>query len=83
MSGEVTVNDLKDVAVEDLLGREPIQVNTNEILDYVQNQVVLITGGGGSMALSCAGRWLSTSPSSSSFSTSTRIMPTTSSRSCG
>ena len=49
VSGEVTVNDLKDVAVEDLLGREPIQVNTNEILDYVQNQVVLITGGGGSI----------------------------------
>lgn len=49
VSGEVTINDLKDVAVEDLLGREPIQVNTNEILDYVQNQVVLITGGGGSI----------------------------------
>lgn len=49
VSGEVTVSDLKDVAVEDLLGREPIQVNTNEILDYVQDQVVLITGGGGSI----------------------------------
>ena len=49
VSGEVAVSDLKDVAVEDLLGREPIQVNTNEILDYVQNQVVLITGGGGSI----------------------------------
>ena len=49
VSGEVTTNDLKDVAVEDLLGREPIRVNTEEILDYVQDQVVLVTGGGGSI----------------------------------
>lgn len=49
VSGEVTTNDLKDVAVEDLLGREPIQVNTSEILDYVQGKVVLISGGGGSI----------------------------------
>ena len=49
VSGEVTTSDLKDVAVEDLLGREPIRVNTEEILDYVQDQVVLVTGGGGSI----------------------------------
>lgn len=49
VSGEVTTNDLKDVAVEDLLGRAPIQVNSDEILDYVQGQVVMITGGGGSI----------------------------------
>ena len=49
VSGEVTTSDLKDVAVEDLLGREPIQVNTAEILDYVQGKVVLISGGGGSI----------------------------------
>lgn len=49
VNGDVTVSDLKDVAVEDLLGREPIQVNTAEIADYVQNQVVLVTGGGGSI----------------------------------
>ena len=49
VSGEVTTNDLKDVAVEDLLGREPIQVNAKEIMGYVQNKVVLVTGGGGSI----------------------------------
>lgn len=49
VNGDVTVSDLKDVAVEDLLGREPIQVNTAEIADYVQNQVVMVTGGGGSI----------------------------------
>jgi FlaA1/EpsC-like NDP-sugar epimerase len=49
VSGEVTTNDLKDVAMEDLLGREPIQVNTEEIIGYVQDQVVMVTGGGGSI----------------------------------
>jgi FlaA1/EpsC-like NDP-sugar epimerase len=49
VSGEVTTSDLKDVAVEDLLGRDPIEVNKAEILNYVQNKVVLVSGGGGSI----------------------------------
>ena len=49
VSGEVTTNDLKDVAVEDLLGRPPIEVNSDEILDYVRGKVILVTGGGGSI----------------------------------
>ena len=47
--GEVSVSQLREVQIEDLLGREPIAVNTEEILDYVQNKTVLVTGAGGSI----------------------------------
>ncbi len=49
VNGEVSVSKLKDGEVEDLLGREPIQVDTDSILGYVQDKVVLVTGGGGSI----------------------------------
>lgn len=49
VTGEVSVSKLKKVSVEDLLGRDPIKVNLDEILDYVQNKVILVTGGGGSI----------------------------------
>ncbi len=49
VNGEVSVSQLKDVDVEDLLGRDPIVVDLESILDYVQNQCVLVTGGGGSI----------------------------------
>lgn len=46
---DVSVNNLRDVDVEDLLGREPVKVDADAILRYVKNQVVLVTGGGGSI----------------------------------
>ncbi len=49
IKGEVNVSQLREVQIEDLLGREPIAVNVDEIIGYVQNQVVLVTGGGGSI----------------------------------
>ncbi len=49
VNGEVNVSQLKDVEVEDLLGRDPIVVDLESILGYVQNQCVLVTGGGGSI----------------------------------
>ena len=49
VSGNVSLGDMKDVAVEDLLGREPIRVDMQQIYDQIQDQVVLITGGGGSI----------------------------------
>ena len=48
-NGEVSVSQLKDVDVEDLLGRDPIVVDLDSILGYVQNRCVLVTGGGGSI----------------------------------
>ncbi len=49
VNGEVNVSKLRDVEVEDLLGRDPISVDLDSILGYGQNKVVLVTGGGGSI----------------------------------
>lgn len=49
VNGEVNVSQLKDVDVEDLLGRDPIVVNLESILGYVKDRCVLVTGGGGSI----------------------------------
>lgn len=49
VNGEVSVSKLRDVEVEDLLGRDPIEVDLNSILGYVQGKRILVTGGGGSI----------------------------------
>ncbi len=49
VNGNVSMGDMKDVAVEDLLGREPIQVNMNQIYHDILGKVILVTGGGGSI----------------------------------
>ncbi|WP_251207527.1 polysaccharide biosynthesis protein [Acetatifactor aquisgranensis] len=49
INGDVSVSALKEVEIEDLLGREPIQINSEEVLGYVSDRVVLVTGGGGSI----------------------------------
>lgn len=49
ISGEIILNKLKDVEIQDLLGRDPIKVNLDEIMSYVTDRVVMITGGGGSI----------------------------------
>lgn len=49
ITGEVSLSNMKDVAVEDLLGRDPIKVNLQEILDSIEGKTILVTGGGGSI----------------------------------
>ena len=49
VNGEVDVSKIRDVDVEDLLGREPIRVDLDSILGYVKGKTVLVTGGGGSI----------------------------------
>ena len=49
VNGEVSVSKLRDVEVEDLLGRDPIEVDMDSILGYVKGKRVLVTGGGGSI----------------------------------
>lgn len=49
ISGDVNVSKLREVQIEDLLGRDPIEVNVDEIIGYVWDKVVLVTGGGGSI----------------------------------
>ena len=49
VNGDVSVSKLRNVEIEDLLGREPVQVMTEQIGNYVYDKVVLVTGGGGSI----------------------------------
>lgn len=48
-NGEVSLSKIRKVEIEDLLGRDPIKVNLDEICSYIEKNVVLITGGGGSI----------------------------------
>ena len=49
LNGEVSISKLRKVEIEDLLGRDPIRVNLDEIMGYVEQKVVMVTGGGGSI----------------------------------
>ncbi|MBR7132695.1 MAG: polysaccharide biosynthesis protein [Clostridia bacterium] len=40
---------IREVQIEDLLGRDPVEIDVNAILDYVSDKVVLVTGGGGTI----------------------------------
>lgn len=45
-TGEVTVSQMKPVKIEDLLGRDPIRIDTDEVFKYITNKTVLVTGVG-------------------------------------
>ena len=49
VNGEARLSDMKDVSVEDLLGREPIRVGMEQIYSQIRDKTILITGGGGSI----------------------------------
>jgi FlaA1/EpsC-like NDP-sugar epimerase len=49
INGTVSIKQLRDVAVEDLLGREPVRVDLAEIAGYLKKERILITGAGGSI----------------------------------
>lgn len=49
INGDVSIAKLKEVEIEDLLGRDPIKINTEEVLGYVKDKTILVTGGGGSI----------------------------------
>ena len=46
---EVNVSKLREVSIEDLLGRDEIKIDLDSVAGYVQNRTVLVTGGGGSI----------------------------------
>ena len=48
-NGQVSLSRMRPVAVEDLLGREPIRVDLDEIFHYLKGKRILVTGGGGSI----------------------------------
>ena len=49
LNGEVSLSAVKDVQVEDLLGRSPVQLNKAVVSDFLEEKVVMVTGGGGSI----------------------------------
>ena len=49
VKGEVTVSEVKDVSIEDLLGRPPIKADMKEVFEFITGKTVLVTGGGGSI----------------------------------
>jgi len=49
LGGQVTLNLIRDVEVEDILGREPIEINLSEISTYLTGERILVTGAGGSI----------------------------------
>lgn len=49
IDGQVSIKEIRDVEIEDLLGREPVCVDLEEISQYLCGRTVLVTGGGGSI----------------------------------
>jgi FlaA1/EpsC-like NDP-sugar epimerase len=49
LSGKITVSSIREVQVEDLLGRDPVSVDLEEVAGYLKDQAVLVTGAGGSI----------------------------------
>ncbi len=49
VDGTVTVNTIRDVQIEDLLGRDPVKANMKSIRQYITGKTVMVTGGGGSI----------------------------------
>ena len=49
MTGQVAVSAMKDVSVEDLLGRDPIRTDMSDVFAFINGKTVLVTGGGGSI----------------------------------
>lgn len=49
MTGRVSVSNFRDVQVEDLLGREPVQLDMKSISEKLEGEIILVTGAGGSI----------------------------------
>lgn len=49
IDNKVGLSNIRDVSIEDLLGREEVKLKINEISSYLENKVVLVTGAGGSI----------------------------------
>lgn len=49
LEGKVNIGKIRDVNIEDLLGREEVKLNTEDIDNFISGKVVMVTGGGGSI----------------------------------
>ncbi|OGP59722.1 MAG: hypothetical protein A2V67_02940 [Deltaproteobacteria bacterium RBG_13_61_14] len=63
IDGRVTINQLREVQIEDLLGREPVELNKQAIAHYLKDKKVLITGAAGSIGAEICRQVLAFDPS--------------------
>ena len=49
ISGEIVFNQIRDVSIDDLLGRDQIKLDTSSLRSMIENKTILVTGGGGSI----------------------------------
>ncbi|MBW2004844.1 MAG: polysaccharide biosynthesis protein [Deltaproteobacteria bacterium] len=49
IKGKVTLKDVRDISIEDLLGREPVKIDMGQVSSYIKNKNILVTGAGGSI----------------------------------
>jgi FlaA1/EpsC-like NDP-sugar epimerase len=49
MNGNVTLKDIRDISIEDLLGREPVKIDMEKVASYIKHKNILVTGAGGSI----------------------------------
>ena len=49
IDGKVNITKVRDVQIEDLLGREPIKMNLDDMNGIIKNKIIMVTGGGGSI----------------------------------
>lgn len=49
LNGDVTASKMRDVEIDDLLGRDPVTINQSEIFEMISDKTILVTGGGGSI----------------------------------
>lgn len=49
IDGKVGIKKIRDVEIEDLLGRDPVELDDSKIREYIKDKTVLVTGGGGSI----------------------------------
>jgi FlaA1/EpsC-like NDP-sugar epimerase len=49
IDGQVSLSKIRNVEIEDLLGRDPVNLNIKEVANYIEGKVIMVTGGGGSI----------------------------------
>lgn len=49
IDGQVSLSKIRDVEIEDLLGRETVNLNSREVVSYLEGKIIMVTGGGGSI----------------------------------
>jgi FlaA1/EpsC-like NDP-sugar epimerase len=62
LNGTVSVSQIRDIRIEDLLGREHIELNRDQIRDYISGRKVLVTGAAGSIGMEICRQILKISP---------------------